>query len=145
VSRPFEAVEGEIHLRRSPPLFNEDLNRLFARAWDRHEERDFQAVLRRSLVYVTAHCDGRLVGFVNVAWDGGVHGFVLDPTVDPEFQRRGVGRRLLEEAVRAAREQRLEWLHVDFAPALEPFYRAAGFRGTSAGVLRLGDGGEEPR
>jgi GNAT superfamily N-acetyltransferase len=139
-----DATASDVILRRSPPLFNEDLNRLFARAWERHEERDFQAVLRRSLVYVTAHCDGRLVGFVNVAWDGGVHGFVLDPTVDPEFQRRGVGRRLVEEAVRAAREQRLEWLHVDYAPVLEPFYRAVGFRGTSAGVLRLRDraGGE---
>jgi len=42
------------------------------------------------------------------------------------------------EAVRVARERGAEWLHVDFEPHLEGFYRACGFRPTEAGLIRLG-------
>jgi ribosomal protein S18 acetylase RimI-like enzyme len=94
-------------------------------------------VLRRSLVYIAAFVGTRLVGFVNVAWDGGLHGFILDTTVHPDFQHRGIGLGLMREAAAAAREHRLEWLHVDFEKQLEPFYRAAGYRDTAAGLLRI--------
>jgi hypothetical protein len=33
---------------------------------------------------------GRLIGFVDVAWDGGDHTFLLDPTVAPRRRRRGL-------------------------------------------------------
>lgn len=63
---------------------------------------------------------------VDVAWDGGVHGFVLDSTVHPDHGRRGIGLSLLEEAARAASEKKLEWLHTDFVPELQPLYAKAG-------------------
>ena len=47
--------------------------------------------MERSTCWVTARDGRRLVGFVHVAWDGGEHGFVLDTTVHPDLQRRGVG------------------------------------------------------
>ena len=46
----------------------------------------WRPVLERSLTWVTAHEGDRLVGFVNVAWDGGVHAFLLDTTVHPGVQ-----------------------------------------------------------
>jgi ribosomal protein S18 acetylase RimI-like enzyme len=122
---------------RSPSLKNEELNQLFESAWPSHEFRDFQSVLVRSLVFIAAYRGPLLVGFVNVAWDGGAHGFILDPTVHADFQRRGIGLRMLREAEQQARASGLEWLHVDFTADLEPFYRAAGYVGTAAGVLRV--------
>ncbi|MGA4844116.1 GNAT family N-acetyltransferase [Streptomyces sp. G45] len=81
---------------------------------------------------------GRLVGFVNVAWDGGVHAFVLDTLVDREFQRRGIGTKLVEEAVRGARAAGCEWLHVDFDDEHRTFYvDACGFQPTDAGLIAL--------
>ncbi len=127
----------ELVLRESPDLGNDALNELFASAWPSHQPRDFQPVLARSLLTVAAYSATRLVGFVNVAWDGGLHGFILDTTVHPEHQRRGLGLRLLREAERGARARGLEWLHVDFATDLEPLYREAGYVGTRAGLLRL--------
>ncbi|OMI35801.1 GNAT family N-acetyltransferase [Streptomyces sparsogenes] len=85
-----------------------------------------------------AKAGGRLVGFVNVAWDGGVHAFVLDTLVDKEFQRRGVGTSLVAEAVRGARAAGCEWLHVDFDDEHRPFYfDACGFQPTNAGLIAL--------
>ena len=98
----------------------------------------WSAVLERSLTWVTAHDTDTLVGFVNVAWDGGVHAFLLDTTIHPDWQRRGVGVGLVQRAAQAAREHRgLEWLHVDYEPHLTDFYAACGFTPTPAGLLRL--------
>ncbi len=132
-----------IAYRRSPSLASDALNALFATAWPAHAPRDFAAVLKRSLVYIAAFDGAQLVGFVNVAWDGGLHGFLLDTTVHREHQRCGIGAALLREARAAARERGLAWLHADFEPALETFYRAAGFAPTAAGLLRL-DSGSRP-
>jgi GNAT superfamily N-acetyltransferase len=80
-------------------------------------------------------------GFVNVAWDGGVHAFVLDTVVAGPLRRHGVGARLVEVAAREAGAAGCEWLHADFEDHLGPFYFGrCGFRPTNAGLLRLGAG-----
>ena len=127
----------EIVYRISPPVGNAEINALFAAAWPHHAARDFMPVLAHSLAYVCAYQGDALVGFVNVASDGGVHAFLLDTTVHPEQGRQGVGRRLVALAAEEARRRGLEWLHVDYEPHLEPFYRACGFGPTAAGLMGL--------
>ena len=126
-----------LSFRISPPVADEELNRLFAAAWPDHRWVDFAPVLAHSLAYVCAYDDERLAGFVNVAWDGGIHAFLLDTTVHPDHQRRGVGRRLVELAAGEARRRSMEWLHVDYEPHLDPFYRSCGFMPTLAGLIHL--------
>ncbi len=93
---------------------------------------------RFSLGWVCARENSRLVGFVNVAWDGGVHAFILDTVVAAEVGRRGVGTRLVAVATENARAAGCEWLHVDFEPHLRSFYfDACGFRPTDAGLIQL--------
>ena len=97
---------------------------------------------RHSLTWVEAYAldhpgDCRLVGFVNVAWDGGMHAFLLDTCVAPDRQGAGVGAELVRRAVDAARDAGCGWLHVDLEPQLEPFYARCGFSPTTAGLLRL--------
>jgi GNAT superfamily N-acetyltransferase len=128
--------------RVSPLLGSDEVNDLFAVAWSYHERRDFDPVLQRSLVYICAYRGPTLVGFVNVAWDGGVHGFVLDTTVHPDLRRQGLGRRLVLLVAEEARERGIQWLHVDFEPHLRPFYDGCGFRPTEAGLLRLDRAGD---
>jgi ribosomal protein S18 acetylase RimI-like enzyme len=84
--------------------------------------------------------DSSLVGFVNVAWDGGDHAFLLDTKVRPDQQRHGIGTQLVHLAAVHAKEAGCEWLEVDFddAPGLAPFYfDVCGFRPTNAGLLHL--------
>lgn len=115
-----------------------ELNALFAAAWPDHRQARFEPVLGRSLTWITARSGDRLVGFVNVATDGGAHAFLLDTTVHPDVQRRGIGRRLVAAATDQARLSGATWLHVDYEPRLEGFYRGCGFQPTAAGLLRLG-------
>ena len=99
--------------------------------WDR--------VRPHSLGWVTARtAAGELVGFVNVAWDGGDHAFLIDTKVRPTHQRQRLGVAVVRRAVAEAQAAGCEWLFVDFEPALARFYiEACGFRSTPAGLIHL--------
>jgi GNAT superfamily N-acetyltransferase len=101
--------------------------------WDR--------IRPHSLGWVTAHLpDGAAVGFVNVAWDGGDHAFLLDTKTRRDHQRRGIGTNLVRLAAQQAKLAGCEWLHVDFddSERLGVFYfEACDFRPTTAGLIHL--------
>jgi ribosomal protein S18 acetylase RimI-like enzyme len=123
----------------SPVVSNDALNVLFDAAWPAYTPGDFQPMLNRSLAYICAYAVDRLIGFVNVAWDGGIHAFLLNTTVHRDWQRRGVGHALVRRAAVVARERGIHWLHVDYEPHLAGFYRDCGFLPTEAGLLWLPD------
>jgi GNAT superfamily N-acetyltransferase len=123
--------------RVGPDVSNEELNALFAVSWPDHGWTDLQPVLQHSLTFVCAYHDSCLIGFVNVAWDGGIHAFLLDTTVHPDWRRQGIGRQLVRRAAAVARERGMQWLHVDYEPYLDAFYRGCGFEPTVAGLMRL--------
>lgn len=120
---------------------NEALNALHAEGFGHRvlEDDDWWAqVNRHSLGWVCAWEGDDLVGFVNVAWDGAVHAFILDTLVTARVQRRGAGKGLVALAAEQARAARCEWLHVDFDDGLGSFYfGACGFRPTNAGLIAL--------
>ncbi|MGJ5893571.1 N-acetyltransferase [Streptomyces sp. V2] len=92
---------------------------------------------RHSLGWVCAYADNTLVGFVNVAWDGAAHAFLLDTVVARHHRRQGIGATLVTTATQEARAAGCTWLHADFEAPLRPFYDACGFRTTAAGLLAL--------
>ncbi len=114
-----------------------ELGALLATAWPNARGRAFRPILERSLVHICAYDGAKLVGFVNVATDGEVHASIFDTCVHPEFQRRGLGGRLVAAAAFQARERGAEWLHVDYEARLAPFYKACGFRPAAAGLMAL--------
>jgi GNAT superfamily N-acetyltransferase len=121
----------------NPRLDESALIALLASAWGGPPDPAYPRVLAHSLLFVAAFDAERLVGFANVATDGGVHAFLLDPTVDPDFQRQGIGTALVRLAARESVTLGCEWLHVDYEAHLAPFYAAAGFKATAAGIMRL--------
>jgi ribosomal protein S18 acetylase RimI-like enzyme len=84
-------VTRGISYRLRSEVTDAELNALFDASWEDHRPRRFAPILERSLAYVCAYYGEELVGFVNLAWDGGLHAFLLDPTVHPEFRRCGIG------------------------------------------------------
>jgi GNAT superfamily N-acetyltransferase len=120
---------------------SEELESLHAAGFERSvAPHDWRAQLERhSLGWVTARADdGQLVGFVNVAWDGGVHAFILDTLVAAAWRRQGIATRIVAIAEAEARAAVCEWLHVDFDPHLTGFYlEACGFTSTPAGTIAL--------
>lgn len=119
---------------------NAAVNRLHAEGFG-HEpiSVDWRSrVQQHSLGWVCARQEGELIGFVNVAWDGGAHAFILDTVVAAELQRSGVGTGLVATAAKHARLCGCTWLHADFEDHLAAFYfQACGFTPTSAGLIAL--------
>src|SRR3990170_2497705 len=125
-------MEASLRFERRGNIDPARLDALFAAAWGRPKP-GYEKVFAHSFTWVAAWDGDELVGFVNVAWDGDVHFFLLDTTVHPDHQRRGIARRLVEEAIAACRGHG-EWLHVDAEKELmEGLYEPAGFNPTPAG------------
>jgi GNAT superfamily N-acetyltransferase len=109
---------------------NAELSRLHAEGFGHRQlDDDWRGQVRQhSLGWVCARQEGELAGFVNVAWDGGVHAFILDTLVTATARHHGIGTELIATAVRHARTAGCEWLHVDFEDHLSNFYcQACGF------------------
>jgi GNAT superfamily N-acetyltransferase len=104
-----------------------------ASAWDWIEQLHVH-----SLGWVLARDRARLVGFVNVAWDGLVHAWIQDTMVATAARHRGIGTELVAVAAREARSAGCEWLHVDFEDHLRTFYiDVCGFTPTNGGLIAL--------
>ncbi|MDP9335655.1 MAG: GNAT family N-acetyltransferase [Actinomycetota bacterium] len=119
---------------------NTDVNALHAEGFDHKVlDDDWKTQLHEhSLGWVCARDGDRLGGFVNVAWDGSIHAFVLDALVTADARRQGVGTQLIAVAEAESRAAGCEWLHVDFDENLQSFYfDACGFRPTNAGLIAL--------
>lgn len=99
--------------------------------WDR--------IRLHSLGWVTSRsATGEAAGFVNVAWDGADHAFLIDTKVRSDLHRQGIGTELVRIAADHARQAGCEWLHVDFRDELRTFYfDACGFAPTTAGLIPL--------
>ena len=127
-----------IDIRINPWPDEDELGALMRAAWDNDAATGNVARLEGSLVHAGAYDRERLIGFVNVAWDGGIHAFVLDTSVHPHYRRRGIGAALVRAAANAARERGAVWLHVDYEPQYAAFYESCGFTPSMAGLMRLG-------
>ncbi len=123
----------------SPRIADSELNKLFSSAWDTHTDTDFSYLDTNSLGYICVYDADLLIGFINVAWNGDRHAFILDTTVRKEYQKQGLGKKLVQRALALAKSNKVEWVHVDFEPQYEHFYRSCGFTACPAGLINLYD------
>jgi ribosomal protein S18 acetylase RimI-like enzyme len=132
-------MSNEVTYHWRGPLTDADMVELVRSHGGRAVAGWWDQVREHSLGWVTARTpDGTLVGFVNVAWDGGDHAFLLDTKTRGGHQRRGIGRTVVRQAAEQAKAAGCEWLHVDFEAELDAFYfDACGFRRTRAGLIHL--------
>ncbi|SDG74208.1 GNAT family N-acetyltransferase [Pelagibacterium luteolum] len=126
-----------IDIRVDPFPTQRMLSDLWRATWEIDGLADFQSVLTRSLTHVGAYLNDELVGFANMAWDGGVHAFLVDVCVHPDYRDGGIGQSMVDKAIEVARKRGVEKIHVDFEPHLRDFYLSCGFTPTDAGVLTI--------
>lgn len=83
--------------------------------------------ISNSWYVVSAVADNQLVGFGRMISDGIMHALILDMIVDPAFQGRGIGSRILEMMKAHADAHRVRDLQLFSAKGKEGFYRQHGF------------------
>jgi GNAT superfamily N-acetyltransferase len=93
---------------------------------------------KHSLGWIVAREEERLVGFVNVVWDGFTHAWIQDTMVVKADRSRGIGSQMIDLARAECQKAGCDWLHVDFDEDLKKFYiESCGFTSTTAGLMRL--------
>jgi ribosomal protein S18 acetylase RimI-like enzyme len=78
----------------------------------------------------TARRDGQLLGLARVISDGATIAYLQDVVVRPAEQRRGLGKRLVEEAFAPFESVRQKVLLTDDEPGQRAFYESLGFAET---------------
>ena len=80
-----------------------------------------------SLCVLGAYAGTELVGLCRVVGDGITVVFLQDILIKPEFQRQGIGRRLIAAMLHRYRNVRQFHLMTDDLPSTVGFYKAVGF------------------
>lgn len=86
-----------------------------------------ERALTHSLTVLSAYEGKQLVGLIRAVGDGETILFIQDLLVLPEYQRRGIGKQLIEALLARFPEVRQCVLLTDDDPKTRSFYKAAGF------------------
>ena len=116
-------------------ITTQDLEGLFAAAslGGRLGEKIRRAFLNSSVVCF-AYDDARLVGACRALSDDEYHGLIYDVAVLPEYQRRGIGRRMMQELLARLPVWRVMLVA---EPDVQGFYRELGFESYPDVMARL--------
>lgn len=86
-----------------------------------------ERALTHSLTVLSAYEGKQLVGLIRAVGDGETILFIQDLLALPEYQRRGIGKQLIEALLARFPEVRQRVLLTDDDPKTRSFYKAAGF------------------
>lgn len=93
-------------------------------------ERDvafYADALRGSWASVAAYDGNKLVAFARAISDGKLHAFITEMIVDPEYQGRRLGQRLLDQLVELCRSSGINDIQLFCAKGKVDFYLKNGF------------------
>jgi GNAT superfamily N-acetyltransferase len=102
--------------------------------WDSMEDY-YKKVLGKTYFSLGCYVNERLVGFVDVLSDGITDAFIRDLMVNPEYQGKGIGKRLLSITIEKLKEDGIYAINALFDEELKDFYKSFGFDIIYGGVM----------
>ena len=110
----------------SGELLPEELGRLLQAAnMGTYTKGKLHRLISGSTTYVTACDSGKLVGFGRVLSDRATLAYINDMAVNPNYQRQGIGRIIVETLIKAAGDVNSIYLYTNTADSL---YMRSGFQ-----------------
>ena len=99
--------------------------------WCEFPLEEAQAGIDNSYMVLCAKDDDKAVGVVRLLWDGGYIAYLSDVIVAPEYQGRGIGKYLVESAIKRVKDDMKPGYKVKMclmaSQGKEPFYEKFGF------------------
>jgi N-acetylglutamate synthase-like GNAT family acetyltransferase len=96
---------------------------------------DYRQILEDYTFYISARLNGRLVGFLPVVGSSRGDLLIHSMCVHPDLQKRGIGKRLMQEALEACRQLNPQGVNVLFEESNRAFFERFGFRVMCGGYL----------
>ena len=108
----------------------EEIKKLYQSVgWTNYLERIdiLEEAYAKSICVLGAYDDDRLIGIIRAVGDGKTIVFVQDIIVLPEYQRKGIGTKLLKAVVKKYNDVYQMELLTDNTEKTKTFYRSVGF------------------
>ena len=102
--------------------------------WD-YDSGIYEHVLKGVHTYFIARDKEKLVGFISVISDGVADVFLVDLMVHPAYQKQGLGKKIVHQAVKYSKSIGVQCVHVTFNQTEEEFYRKCGFHIFGGGIV----------
>ncbi|MCW6159678.1 MAG: GNAT family N-acetyltransferase [Candidatus Micrarchaeales archaeon] len=100
----------------------------------------YEAALKNTYATFSIKSNGKLIAFARVVSDRSIYAIIVDLNVRPEFQNKGVAKKLMRHIIRSMKKDRIEWVQLLFMPddkKLDHLYRSLGFKIGKSGYLEL--------
>lgn len=113
----------QVEFTEEPDLGPNEFIRLAGRVWPGEYSPELTRGALSRTINLTARVNGELVGCVRILTDGYFFGTVPEVMVDPDYQRQGIGRQLMERAW----DRSPTGLFFGAQPENEPFFERLGY------------------
>ncbi len=125
---------GSLEIQRDAPVMATEVENLREEVgWDRFPK--YHLILPNSYAHFTVRKEERLVGFVNVISDGTADAFLVDLLIAPDFQKKGLGKALVQKAIADLTTDGICCIQTTFPPELQGFYQECGFHIFCGGII----------
>ena len=88
-------------------------------------------------INVSARSGQELVGFLRIVTDGSYIFYIVDVMVDPDYQSRGIGTKLVLNSLEEMKKRGFMKIFLTAIPGSEPFYESLGFNPSMSPVLTI--------
>lgn len=130
MTMPNYKKEKQIPLEKTLLLYN-DVNWA---AYTQHPKQLEQAI-QNSLLVISAWEEEKLIGLIRLVGDGLTIIYIQDILVLEKYQRKGIGRTLMNKALEQYPNVRQKVLMTDDTPKTRAFYQSLGFQACDDGNL----------
>ena len=100
--------------------------------WMQFPPDEARNCVENAFMVLCARDEGKAIGVARLLWDRGYVAFLSDVVVDPAYQGRGIGRKLVETVIQRIRDEMKPGykvkLTLNSSKGKEPFYVKLGFR-----------------
>ena len=129
ITRKYKFLDKMDYIEQIPDI--EDYYPLFMETgWNgilNLSKQELKAAVEKSFATICVYDQSKLVGFGRVISDGIMYATIYDVMVKPEFNKQGIGKKIVQELIDKCISLNIRSLHLFAAKGTEAFYKNLDF------------------